>query len=90
MQERIAGRIRRAVNLVPGFWGAIMGMAFAASLDLPAAVVVGGATVVGLGVGRAFWNMLSARSRTRVEELAAELERRALAAEGERGPVRPN
>lgn len=89
VQERLAGRVRRAVNLVPGFWGGVLGMAFAASLGLPAAAVAGGATVIGLGVGRAVWNILSARSHARVEELAAELERRALASE-ERGPVRPD
>ena len=76
VQERLAGRVRRAVNLVPGFWGGVMGMAFAASLDLPAAVLVGGASILGLGVGRAVWNVLSKRSRSRVEALAAELERR--------------
>lgn len=51
VQERLAGGVRRAVNLVPGFWGGIMGMAFAASFDLPAAVLVGGATLIGLGGG---------------------------------------
>lgn len=88
VQERLAGRIRRVANLVPGFCGGIMGMALAASFDLPTAVVVGGAAVLGLGVGRAVWNRLSGQSRARVEALAAELERRAPAAR-ERGPVRP-
>jgi hypothetical protein len=80
VQERLAGRVRRGLHLVSGSWGAILGLAVTASIDLPAAVVVGGATVLGLGVGRAVWSVLSGRSRARVEDLAAELERRALAA----------
>ena len=81
VQERLANRIRRVVNLIPGFWGGIMGMAISTSLDLPTAVVIGGGAVLGLGVGRAVWSLLSRQSSARVEALAAELEQRARTAE---------
>ena len=78
--DKIRPRLRRVMQLIPAAWGAMIagGMvsladltAVGASLGMAAGLFVGG------GIGRFVWSHVSARSRERVERLAAELSRHA-------------
>lgn len=81
VHEQFAGRVRRAVHLVPGAWGMVLGMAGASALGL-AGVATGGFAIgsiaLGMGVGRIAWAVLSRQSRARVQRLAGVLEQEAL------------
>ncbi len=81
VHEQFTGRVRRAVFLVPGGWGAILGASVASSLGLAGLAVAGfvvASAAVGVGVGRATWGLLARRSQSRVHRLAGVLEQEAL------------
>lgn len=76
VHERIDSRLRGIMHFVPGVWGTMAGIVVAAVSTipvLPAVAVVGGCALVGVAAGRGVWEIVSDRSRRRVELLAAEL-----------------
>lgn len=81
VHEQFTGRVRRVVNLLPGGWRAILGLAGASSLGL-VGVVAGGyvaaSALLGLGVGHVAWSILAQQSQRRVHRLAGVLEQEAL------------
>lgn len=78
--EKSEPRTRVLLHAIPTFWGGAFGAALLGPLGLAGAgaagaIVLGAAA--GGATGRAIWNLVSRRSRKRVEELAAELAREA-------------
>jgi hypothetical protein len=76
VHERIDSRVPVLLHFVPTGWGAILGVAVAASAGvaaLPAAAIVAGCGLVGTAAGRGVWEILADRSRRRVDALVATL-----------------
>ncbi len=76
VHERIDPRVRGLLHFVPGGWGAILGIAIAGSTGvaaLPAVGVVAACALAGGAAGRGVWEILSERSRRRVDALAETL-----------------
>ncbi len=76
VSRRYEPRIRAVVNLLPGGWGGMIGLAVAASSGLavlPALAVVVGSVAGGVAIGRAIWHRIARRNHLQVERLAAEL-----------------
>lgn len=74
--QRFNGRVRPILHLLPAAWGGIAVMGIGAGLGFvgaPLAALVAGGAIVGGGVGRVVWHMLSAHSGRGVERLADEL-----------------
>jgi hypothetical protein len=87
--EKTLPRIRRIFHLLPAAWsamiaGPIVG-AFGISGPVGVATVLAGSAVLGVGIGRGVWNLLSVRSGQRVEKLAAALSEEAARAAGGEG-----
>jgi hypothetical protein len=87
--EKTLPRIRRIFHLLPAAWsamiaGPIVG-AFGISGPVGVAAVLAGSAVLGVGIGRGVWNLLSVRSGQRVEKLAAALSEEAARAAGGEG-----
>lgn len=81
VREQFPSRVRRVVNLLPGAWGGILGIAGASALGvvgLPAGAIAAASVAVGVGIGRLTWGLLSRQSHHRVQRLAGVLEQEAL------------
>lgn len=80
VHERIDPRFRAILHIVPTGWGGIAGLGIAASAGLatiPAAAVILSCAAVGTAAGRGVWEILSERSRRRVDRLVSDLSNRA-------------
>ena len=78
--EKVRPRLRRVTQLLPVAWAPMLAGGVVGTLDLTAAgtaVAFVGAALAGGVLGRFVWNRISARSRARVERLAATLSRHA-------------
>ena len=78
--EKVRPRLRRVAQLIPGAWGLVVATALFPATDITAlgtAALLGGGFLAGSAIGRFVWNRMSARSRQRVEQLAADLSREA-------------
>ncbi len=78
--EKVRPRLRRVTQLLPAAWGVMLAGLMVRAADptaLSAVIGLAAGVLVGGGLGRLVWNRLSARSRDRVERLAAELSRHA-------------
>lgn len=76
VHERIDSRVPVLLHVVPTAWGAMLGIAVAASAAvaaLPAAAIVAGCGLVGTAAGRGVWEILADRSRRRVDALVGRL-----------------
>jgi hypothetical protein len=74
--EKTEPHLASVLQIVPGAWGGIIGLAVASPLGLGGlgiAAVVAGGVAVGFTAGRLAWARVSEGSRARVERLAAEL-----------------
>ncbi len=90
--EKVRPRLRRMTQLVPTAWATLLAGGLIGTLDLTAAgtaIVFVGAALAGAAAGRFVWNRISARSRARVERLAATLSRHAYDASKKGLLVRP-
>ena len=79
--EKTPPRLRRIFHFLPPAWTLMVAAPSVGALQLPGAAsvaVLGAAVLVGAGVGRGAWNLLSRRSEARVRELTA-----AVTAEGQ-------
>jgi hypothetical protein len=78
--RRFREQIRPMLHVIPGVWGLVGGMAVAAGLGLSGGVVAAvaaGGTLLGAGIGRTIWHVLSAGSDREVKRLVRELSQRA-------------
>lgn len=76
VEERFTDRLRAIIHILPASYGAGGGVALGAAMlggGPSTALAALGGTVVGLGLGRALWNGLRARSKGRVERLTQRL-----------------
>jgi hypothetical protein len=84
--EKTLPRIRRIFHLLPVAWAAMIAAPIigASGITGPvgAAATLAGSAVMGVGIGRGVWNLLSVRSGQRVERLAAALSEEAARAAG--------
>jgi hypothetical protein len=87
--EKTLPRIRRIFHLLPAAWAAMIAAPIVGALGIagPVGVVaaLAGSAVLGVGIGRGVWNLLSLRSGQRVERLAAALSEEAARAAGGEG-----
>jgi hypothetical protein len=89
--EKVRPRLRRIFHLLPAAWGTMIAGGVLAAADIPAMGVLLGLVTglsVGGAIGRVVWGRVSARSRERVERLAAELSRLAYSA-SKKGLIKP-
>lgn len=76
VEEKASPRLRRIFQLMPAAWSVMIASPMIAALDLPVAGLalgVGLSLGAGAAIGRAAWNLKSARSGRRVERLAKRL-----------------
>jgi len=79
--EKTPPRLRRIFHFLPPAWALMVATPAIGAMQLPgagSAAAVGAALLLGAGVGRGAWNLLSRRSEARVRELTA-----AVTAEGQ-------
>lgn len=77
--RRFREQIRPMLHLIPGVWGLVGGMGVAAGLGFSGGLVAGvaaGGTLLGAGIGRTIWHILSAGSAREVKRLVRELSQR--------------
>ena len=81
VEERFSQALRGMLHGLPASYGAVFGLAFALEgLNLglaPGSLFALATTFAGWGIGTSIWRVLSARSRTRVQQLAENLGLRA-------------
>jgi hypothetical protein len=74
--RRYPPQTRALLNLLPGFWGGLIGVAIAGGGGLallPAVAATAGAAGVGLGIGRAIWRRIAKRNHDRVDQITSDL-----------------
>lgn len=68
--------LRVLVNLLPGMWAGIIGLAVAGSIGLATlgtAAAIAGTAAGGLAIGRAVWHAIARRNAAHVDRLTADL-----------------
>jgi len=78
VEEKASPRLRRVFQLMPAAWSLMIATPVIAAWDLPAvglAAAIGLSLGAGVTIGRVAWNLVSARSGRRVEQLAQRLAR---------------
>jgi hypothetical protein len=74
--RRYPPQTRALLNLLPGFWGGMIGVVAAGGAGLallPAVATTAGAAAVGLGIGRAIWRRIARRNHDRVDQITTDL-----------------
>lgn len=74
--QRYPDAIRALLHFLPGAWGAGIGLGVVGGAAFPvaaSAAIVVGAGALGIGVGRAAWQMIARRSAAKVQQVAQTL-----------------